>query len=201
MRRALAGPALVVAVTMVLAGCGEPVELTDDEAAALATITVDDLSGGEQRCLLDGLVESDIDPVAVADGTLDEDQDATLLAVTLECIDDPARIPSFVESFIAGAAEEGVALTEEEARCAIESLGSDDASAAIAACVDDETVGDAAGYGDDEVLDLLWDGCTAGNDQMCDELFRVAPPGTAYADQGRTCAGRMPDSAGFECFG
>ena len=197
--RTLVATGLLAALA--LAGCGDDgIDLTDREAAALATLAEDDLSTSEQRCLLDGLLESDIDPVDVVDGTLADDRDATLLAVTVACIDDLARIPAFVDSFIAGAAEEGVALTPEQARCAIDSLDGDDATAAIAACVTIDDGDGARTYGDDLVLDLLWDGCEDGNNQICDELFRVAAPGSDYAEQGRTCGGRLPDGEGFGCF-
>jgi hypothetical protein len=198
------GPAAALAALVsvaLLSGCGDDgLDVSDTEAAALAALTEDDLSTDEQRCLLGGLIETGIDPVEVVDGTLAADQDATMLAVTVECIDDLTRIPAFVDSFIAGAAEEGVTLTPDQARCAIGSLGEDgDAAAAIADCITIDD-GDAVTYGDDAVLDLLWDGCTAGNNQICDELFQVAAPGSGYAEHGRTCAGRLPGGDGFECF-
>lgn len=48
---------------------------------------------------------------------------------------------------------------------------------------------DVAGYGDDFVLDSLWDDCQAGDRSACDGLFAAAPVGSAYEQFGASCAG------------
>src|SRR5690606_20305764 len=48
---------------------------------------------------------------------------------------------------------------------------------------------DVAGYGDDFVLDSLWDACQAGDRGSCDGLFSAAPFGSAYEEFGASCAG------------
>ena len=55
-------------------------------------------------------------------------------------------------------------------------------------------------YGDDAVLDLLWDACEGGNSQACDDLYLSSPLETEYLEFARTCAGQLPDSVGLRCF-
>jgi hypothetical protein len=59
--------------------------------------------------------------------------------------------------------------------------------------------GDAAPsrYGDDVVLDMLWDGCYDGDMGACDELMGAAVGGTEYADYASTCGYRL--GRGGEC--
>ena len=52
---------------------------------------------------------------------------------------------------------------------------------------------DAAAYGDDFVLDTLWDECEAGDADGCDGLFAAAPFGSQYETFGGSCAGTRPD--------
>ncbi len=51
--------------------------------------------------------------------------------------------------------------------------------------------GDA--YGDNPDLDALYDGCTAGDAEACDELYWTSPVGSAYEAYGNTCGDRFPD--------
>lgn len=44
-----------------------------------------------------------------------------------------------------------------------------------------------AQYGDDFVLDSLWDDCSGGDQGACDALFAASPFGSAYEDFGGTC--------------
>ncbi len=193
--------ALVAAVAVLAASCGDDTDRapTAEEAAAIAAIVDTELSLDEQRCVLQGLVDTGIEPTDIIDDTLTPDQDGRLLAAALECVGDLSQIDAFVDSFIAGAAESGTVLSREEARCAIQALELDDVDAAILECLG-ERAGSADGYGDDPVLDLLWDQCESGNAQTCDELYRYAPIGSNYEQYGRTCAGTLPDSVGLECF-
>ncbi|MCL3860599.1 hypothetical protein [Actinotalea sp. K2] len=50
--------------------------------------------------------------------------------------------------------------------------------------------GTADGYGDDPVLDVLWDACAAGDGQACDDLYFDSPWGSQYEEFGDTCGGR-----------
>jgi hypothetical protein len=45
--------------------------------------------------------------------------------------------------------------------------------------------------GDDPALNALAQSCFAGDMQACDDLFDLAPIGSAYMDYGDTCAGRQ----------
>lgn len=57
-------------------------------------------------------------------------------------------------------------------------------------------VRNAEAYGSDELLDDLWDTCgsdAAGAAEACDDLFTLAPPGSAYEDFGYTCGDRFDD--------
>lgn len=195
---------LLIAGALVIAGCGgddgvvdrDP---TDEEALAITALVGADLPLNEQRCVLQGIVDLDIDPQQIVDGTLSVDADGAMLAAAAECVDDLASLEPFVQSFIDGAAESGTVLSVEEAQCSIRALESNDQEAAILDCLGDR-VSEDEGYGDDLVLDLLWDQCAGGNPQACDELYRDAPIGSRYETYGRSCGDRLPDSAGLECF-
>lgn len=45
-------------------------------------------------------------------------------------------------------------------------------------------------YGDDPVLDRLWDHCQAGSGAACERLFRRAPVGSSYEAFGLSCGER-----------
>lgn len=51
----------------------------------------------------------------------------------------------------------------------------------------------AAIYGDDFVLDTLWDDCEGGDPDACDGLFAAAPFGSQYETFGGSCAGTRSD--------
>ncbi|MEM9714773.1 MAG: hypothetical protein AAGA17_21310 [Actinomycetota bacterium] len=53
--------------------------------------------------------------------------------------------------------------------------------------------GDAFGYGDDPVLDVLWDDCENGDGQACDDLYFDAPIGSDYEFFGETCGDRVEE--------
>lgn len=50
-------------------------------------------------------------------------------------------------------------------------------------------------YGDDPVLDALWDACAAEDMQACDDLYFDSPSGSEYEDFGDTCGGRTEGGA------
>lgn len=52
---------------------------------------------------------------------------------------------------------------------------------------------EASTYGDDFVLDTLWDECEAGDPESCDGLFAAAPFGSEYETYGGSCAGTRTD--------
>lgn len=197
----MAGRVLTVGVVGVLAlvaaACGDAAP-SEEEAAAIDTLVEADLSLDEQRCILDGLGRLEITAAQIVAGELTAEQDGEVLAATLECVDDLAAVEGFVDSFIAGAAEEGTELSRDEARCAIRALQSTDQDSAILDCLGDGSAGQA--LGDDPVLDLLVEQCRRGNNQACDELFLTSPLGSEYETYGRTCAGRAPDGAEPSCF-
>jgi hypothetical protein len=45
-------------------------------------------------------------------------------------------------------------------------------------------------YGDNVMLDALWDQCEDGNMGSCDQLYRLAPIGSEYEEFGNFCGGR-----------
>ena len=189
--------ALVSALALISTSCGDDPP-SAEELDAIDSLVETDLSLDEQRCILDGIGDLDIGASQILADDLSAEQDGEVLAATLECVEDLATVEGFVDSFIAGAAEEGTDLTRDEARCAIRALDADDRDAAILECL-----GDRAGegdFGDDPVLDLLVEQCRRGNNQACDELHLTSPIGSEYEDYGRTCGGRAPDGALPSCF-
>lgn len=189
---------LGVAVAVVaLGGCGVDPP-TDQERLAINRLVEAELSGDEERCILDGLADLGITAGRIVDGDLNADEDGEVLAATLECVDDLAAVEGFVDSFIAGAAAEGTTLSRDEARCTIRALEADDQDAAIRDCLGERV--DQGTFGDDPILDLLVEQCRRGNDLACDELFATSPIGSAYETFGRTCGGRHPDGADPTCF-
>ena len=189
--------AAVCAVALFASACGDDPP-SAEEVEAIDTLVEAELTVDEQRCILGGISGLGITASQIVADELTAEQDGEVLAATLECVDDLATVEGFVDSFIAGAAEEGTELTREEARCAIRALDADDQDAAILACL-----GDRAGegdFGDDPVLDLLVEQCRRGNNQACDELYVTSPIGSEYEDYGRTCGGRAPEGAEPSCF-
>ena len=187
----------VAAIALIAGACGDDPP-TAEEIEAIDSLVEADLSTDEQRCILDGIGALEITVAEVIAGDLSAEQDGEVLAATLECVEDLATVEGFVDSFIAGAAEEGTELTRDEARCAIRALDAEDQDAAILACL-----GDRAGrgdFGDDPVLDLLVEQCRRGNNQACDELHLTSPIGSEYEAYGRTCGGRAPEGAEPSCF-
>lgn len=57
-------------------------------------------------------------------------------------------------------------------------------------CGDDEVPEDAMNYGDDDVLDALYDRCKDGDMPACDDLFRRAPADSDYEAFGLSCGKR-----------
>ena len=56
-------------------------------------------------------------------------------------------------------------------------------------------------YGDDPVLDKLYDYCAAGDDDTCDLLWLRSTPGSAYEAFADICGGRRPPGYGGACGG
>ncbi|MEQ8841669.1 MAG: hypothetical protein RIB98_11860 [Acidimicrobiales bacterium] len=198
----------VAALATGVVACGDdagPVA-TPEQTEVIGTLIDTDLTGDEQRCILEELIASGIEPEAVLDGTITGDEDTELLSIAVSCVDDLSRVPAFVESVIDASAETGTPFSETEAICVIEQMAADDPVAAAADCLEDEagdTDPNAAAvdtYGDDRTLDLLWDACDDGNNQACDELYNSAPIDSGYLEFARTCGGRLPDSVGLRCF-
>ncbi|NNH23567.1 hypothetical protein HLB09_10785, partial [Pseudokineococcus marinus] len=53
-------------------------------------------------------------------------------------------------------------------------------------------------YGDNPVLDALWDDCEAGDGLACDDLFDSSGFGTAYETFGLTCGERFTEASAPE---
>lgn len=70
----------------------------------------------------------------------------------------------------------------------------------LAVDCDGKFAGQATAYGDDFVLDTLWDDCEAGDPDACDGLFAAAPFGSGYETFGGSCAGaRVDDDYSTPC--
>ncbi len=57
--------------------------------------------------------------------------------------------------------------------------------------LDDPTLSQAAGYGDDPALDALYDQCASGQMGACDQLYVDSPLGSGYESFAVTCGGRF----------
>lgn len=200
---------ILAVVTLVAAACGDDAEpvATPEQTEVIGSLIDTDLTSDEQRCILEELIASGIEPQAVLEGTISGDEDTELLAIAVSCVEDLSRVPGFVESVIEASGETGTPFTEAEAVCVIEQMGEDDPAAAAAECIGNtSTSSDPAAaesidtYGDDRTLDLLWDACERGNNQACDDLYTSAPLDSGYLEFARTCAGQLPDSVGLRCF-
>lgn len=205
MRRIVAG---VIALALAAVACGDDAgpEATPEQTEAIGTLIDAELTGDEQRCILEELIATGIEPQAILDGTITGDEDAELLAIAVTCVADLATVPAFVQSVIDASAESGTPFTRDEAICVIDKMADEDPVTAAADCVGggtdsgDDDPGPIDDYGDDRTLDLLWDACERGNNQACDELYTSAPLGSAYLEFARTCGGVLPDSVGLRCF-
>jgi hypothetical protein len=198
---------VAAALVVVTGACGDDAapDATPEQAEAIGSLIDADLTDDEQRCILEELIATGIEPLAILDGTVTGDEDAELLAIAVTCVEDLARVPAFVQSVIDASAESGTTITEAQAICVIERMADDDPVSAAAECIDGiegngERPGPIDTYGDDPTLDLLWDACERGNNQACDELYVSAPLDSGYLDYARTCAGQLPDSVGLRCF-
>ena len=76
-------------------------------------------------------------------------------------------------------------------------------SSSSASCVEEFGGGASSsasnGYGTDPALDVLWDACSGGDWQACDDLFWDAPVGSEYETYGDTCGGRQAEGTGDFC--
>ncbi len=198
--------AIIATLCVGAAACGDDApQATPEQQEVIGTLIDTELNNDEQRCILEELIATGMDPQAILEGSVTGDQDAELLAIAVTCVEDLASVPAFVQSVIDASAESGTPFTEAEAVCVIEQMADDDPVTAAAECIDDGAAvepdaGPVSDYGDDRTLDLLWDACDDGNNQACDELYVDAPLDSEYLEFARTCADRLPDSVGLRCF-
>ena len=54
-------------------------------------------------------------------------------------------------------------------------------------------------YGDDAELDALYDACTGGDLEACDDLYLFSPIGSDYEAYGNTCGGRSAENLFGDC--
>ncbi len=205
---------------------GEPEETSDPaESTGLSAdeqAVIDSLSDGlpvpdaEARCLVDGMAAAGIDPNDVVNDTVTPEDDTLMTDLILSCFEHPEILAGFVQNFAAGfALTAGFDLTTEEAGCLVAVLGERDLTTAdldgddlppdlqadMDACVGLDTGVFEPGntYGDNPVLDLLWDECTAGIMASCDKLYSVSEIGSGYESFGATCGEREGEAAGGTC--
>lgn len=69
---------------------------------------------------------------------------------------------------------------------------------AFSTACDDKHNGTAQGYGDDGLLDSLYDSCAAGDPFSCDQLFGSSPIGSDYEAFARTC-GDLREASNTPC--
>jgi hypothetical protein len=72
----------------------------------------------------------------------------------------------------------------------VSNLGAGDLRATPPSGSDDTRVIGPYSFGDDPVLDALWDACAAGEGARCDELFDQAPLGSDYERFAARCGDR-----------
>ena len=205
---------------------GDPPE--DEPGAGLSSdeqAMMDQLSGGrdmpddEVRCLLDGMNEAGVDPSVVTGPGISLDDEIVVSDLILSCFEEPESLLGFVANFAQGfSSTAGFELSPDQTQCLVAALGDGDFTfadldgatlppalgQAFSDCLDlDESglfePGDA--YGDNPVLDILWDACENGDDAACDELYSISEVGSAYEAFGATCGGRDPDPVGGACGG
>lgn len=189
--------ATVVALVLTASACGGDARPSAVDVEAVSVLVDAERSLDEQRCVLDGLQGLAVTPARILNGDLTPDEEALALDVSLECVDDLSSIETFVDSFIEAAADAGTTLSPDQARCTIRALDEIDQDAAILACL---VAGSSETDSEVPVLDLLAEQCRRGSNQACDELFIDAPEGSAYETYGQTCANRLPDGNGLNCF-
>ena len=66
-------------------------------------------------------------------------------------------------------------------------------------CAEDTETATRDTYGDDPVLDALWDDCAAGDLTACDALWLSSPVDSTYEAFGSTCGDRSPEQAYGTC--
>lgn len=175
----------------------------------------DELTPAERNCIFSGEAKLDADLIVTGTGPLADAERTRAVQNSLDCVDDPASWEGWValqsEAFAAGVGM-GVELDAEEGRCLVAYLldnTSDPArmfavgdsqadfliaADAIDACFDDENLSLLYGetvayddYGDDASLDLLHDGCRAGDAASCDLLFLLSGADTGYESIAASC--------------
>ena len=155
----------------------DALDINEDEIAQLEELGLPDEMADEAEELLELRTQQ----VAMLSDAFDE----------LESSDDPEAVleDMSVES------DEMQADMEELA----EELGLEECGISGGGSTDDTTPDDTGGtsepftYGDDAVLDGLWDDCEGGDGAACDELYRDSPIGSEYEDFGNTCGGLFGD--------
>lgn len=176
----------------------------------------------EASCLVDGMNVAGIDSDSVIGATLTTADDTVFTDLILTCFENPEVLEGFVENFAAGySVVAGFDLSIDQAGCMVAALDDNDATTsdldaaelspalqdALESCVDqNDAATDAGGlfepgssYGENPVLDSLWDECAAGDMASCDELYSTSEIGSEYETFGATCGQREPDSSGGTC--
>jgi hypothetical protein len=171
----------------------------------------------ESRCLLESLETEGIEPDRVVADSLDVEDEIIVTDAILACFEEPQGLKTFVENVASGFADIAPFEVEPDAAaCAIAAIVDHGATAAelagsdispelideLNACIgiDPSIVlepGDV--YGDNPLLDGLWDECESGIMASCDELFSISQIGSQYEAYGATCGDREPDASGGAC--
>ena len=198
----------------------EPTEsaaLSDDEQAVILVLSQGaPVPAAEARCLADGMAAQGVDPNDVIGEALTIEDDALVTDLILTCFENPENLQGFVQNFATGfSLTAGFELTTDEAACLVAALGDGNYTVAdldgselppglqedMNACIGPGggafEPGDA--YGDNPILDLLWDECTEGTMLSCDELYGISEIASGYETFGATCGGREPEAAGGTC--
>ena len=196
-------------------------EFSDQEQAVLDYLRRGaSVPPAESRCLVDGMNLAGIEAGSILDATLTAADDLALTDLILTCFEDPEVLAGFVENFAAGfAVSAGFEPSIDQAACMVAALADNNAASELGAaslspavqdaletCVEGDPAVDTGGlfeagstYGDNPVLDALWDACQAGAMASCDELYSTSEIGSEYETFGATCGQQEPDSSGGTC--
>jgi hypothetical protein len=196
-------------------------EFSDQEQAVLDYLRRGaSIPPAEARCLVDGMNLAAIDAGSILDATLTATDDLALTDLILTCFENPEVLAGYVENFAAGfSSSAGFDLSIDQAGCMVAALADYNAATdldaaslspavqdALESCVEGDPAVDTGGlfeagstYGDNAVLDALWDACQAGAMASCDELYSTSEIGSEYETFGATCGQQAPDSSGGTC--
>jgi hypothetical protein len=165
--------AIIVGTSLVVIGLVAVLRSGDSFDRAGAVARTVESSGGrlsteEAECYVDAVHEQLGGRYLRADASVPDDVAAKMTSIRVDCV---------------GVTNLGVTTTADPAT----------ADSAGRATPSTEAGNLPRQRGDDPTLDALYDQCAAGSGQACDDLFGLAPVGSAYESFAITCGGRTTE--------